>query len=125
MIDQWQFDVFAGMIRQEQKTYRIQVVRPTEFRLLSSNSTSGMICDSFQPDDSADCRHNLVDWCYRMIDFCHLSRETVAIAMNFVDRFVTSDQGKGYLINHTMYQLVAVTALYTAIKIHERQAIEL
>ena len=122
MTYQTEIDVFGGMIQQEQKTYRIL---HQKFSCRPKNSTNGIVCNMFQPDEIIDCRFNMVDWCYRMIDFCLLNRETVAIAMNFVDRFVNTDRGKAYLLNTSLYQLVTVTALYTAIKVHEIQAIDL
>lgn len=45
--------------------------------------------------------------------------------MNFVDRFVVSGKGKVYKMNDSLYQLVAVTALFTTIEVHEIQAIDL
>lgn len=117
MVDQKENDVLWGMLQQEQKTYLImrrnRICRPT-------NS-----CDLYQRDDITEYRYNMVDWCFRMVDFCHLNRETVAIAMNFIDRFVIAEKGKSYLSSTSMYQLAAVTALYTAVKIHEIQAIDL
>jgi Cyclin, N-terminal domain len=121
MIDETQFDVLMGMIQQERTTYRII----KNFTCRPMTVTIGAVCDLLQQGENIECRCIMVDWCYRMIDYCHLNRETVAIAINFVDRFVNSYKGKEYLINNTLYQLVTVTALYTAIKIHEMQSIEL
>lgn len=81
--------------------------------------------DFYQIEGSEECRYNMVDWCYRMLDFCNFHRDTAAIAMNFVDRFVMADEGQLYLRNQTLYQLLVVTALYTAIKVHESQSIDL
>ena len=122
MIDQAQIDVLWAMVQQELSTYRI-VRQDLTGRTMTS--TQNLCCELFQKDTCSEYRYNMVDWCYRMIDFCHLHRETVAIAMNFVDRFVVSGKGKVYLMNDSLYQLVAVTALYTAIKVHEIQAIDL
>jgi hypothetical protein len=33
-------------------------------------------------------RKILVDWCYGLVDNCHFSRDTVAMAMQMVDRFL-------------------------------------
>lgn len=121
-VDETQIDVLVGMIQQERRTYKI-ILR--KFACQQMKGTTGVICELLQQGENIECRYNMVDWCYRMIDFCHFNRETVAIAMNFVDRFVNSDNGMEYLINNTLYQLVAVTALYTAIKIHEMQSIDL
>ncbi|KAL7533755.1 hypothetical protein ACHAXR_005435 [Thalassiosira sp. AJA248-18] len=38
------------------------------------------------PDD----RMKIVDWCYGIVDECKFDRETVAVAMNIVDRFMSS-----------------------------------
>ena len=37
---------------------------------------------------TADDRMKLVDWCYDIVDHCNFSRETVASAMEMVDRFL-------------------------------------
>eukprot|EP00984_Skeletonema_dohrnii_P002701 scaffold938_cov91-Skeletonema_dohrnii-CCMP3373.AAC.2 len=37
---------------------------------------------------TASDRKKLVDWCYGIVDHCKLSRETVASAMEMVDRFL-------------------------------------
>jgi hypothetical protein len=80
-----------------------------------------------------DDRTKIVDWCYSLIDLCQLSRESVAMAMNIVDRFMSNPRrppfGNGVspsfshqdiLHDRNMYQLVAVSALYIAIKMNER-----
>lgn len=113
-MDRTNIDILWVMLQQEQITYQIM-----------RQHTDCICCDLSQHEESSNCRYNMVDWCYRMIDFCDLNRETVAIAMNFVDRFIVTKQGKAYLMNNTMYQLVAVTALYTAVKVHEVQSIDL
>ena len=113
-MDRTNIDVLWVMLQQEHKTYQIM-----------RQNKDCICCDLSQHEESANCRYNIVDWCYRMIDFCNLNRETVAIAMNFVDRFIVTKQGQSYRINNTLYQLVAVTALYTAVKIHEVQSIDL
>ena len=84
---------------------------------------------------TADDRTKIVDWCYSLIDLCRLSRESVGMAMDIVDRFMSNPSrpltnvGKRVspsfshqeiLHNRNIYQLVAVSALYIAIKINER-----
>jgi hypothetical protein len=79
-----------------------------------------------------DDRTKIVDWCYSVIDSCQLNRESVAMAMNIVDRFMSNPRrvsGNGISprfsrreIHHdrVKYQLLAVSALYIAIKVNER-----
>mmetsp|Transcript_34046 Transcript_34046/g.81862 ORF Transcript_34046/g.81862 Transcript_34046/m.81862 type:complete len:339 (+) Transcript_34046:2878-3894(+) len=66
-----------------------------------------------------DCRVKMCEWCYQVVDFCKFRRETVGIGMSYLDRYLCSDKGKGALGDRKEYQLVAMTCLYIAIKIHE------
>ncbi|KAL9189905.1 hypothetical protein ACHAXT_009580 [Thalassiosira profunda] len=70
-------------------------------------------------------RVRIVDWCYTIVDHCRFRRETVAIAMEMVDRFLSSDDGAAQRIlrNRKQLQLAAVAALYVAIKTSEQVAI--
>ncbi len=87
------------------------------------------------PSDSnmvtADDRLKLVDWCYDIVDHYRYSRETVASAMEMVDRFLSmpsnstdaarvSDEA---LSDQSKLQLLTVTALYTSIKLNEKTVI--
>lgn len=75
-------------------------------------------------------RTQLVDWCYKVIDLCKLERETVAMAMDMVDRFLSSNNSSNKTCEENMaykvlrdriqFQLLVVTALYVAIKTNEK-----
>eukprot|EP00984_Skeletonema_dohrnii_P017095 scaffold7714_cov130-Skeletonema_dohrnii-CCMP3373.AAC.4 len=80
---------------------------------------------------NADDRMKLVDWCYGIVDHFNFSRETVASAMEMVDRFLStpstsvdaaqvSDEA---LIDPSKFQLLTIAALYTSIKINEKVVI--
>ncbi|KAL7536781.1 hypothetical protein ACHAXR_008611 [Thalassiosira sp. AJA248-18] len=69
------------------------------------------------PDD----RNKIVDWCYGVVDQCDFDRDTVAIAMNVVDRFMSLPSSCDILYDRVQYQLVAVTALYISIKLNEQE----
>jgi Cyclin, N-terminal domain len=79
-----------------------------------------------------ECRAKMVHWCYQVVDFCGFSRETVEIAMNYVDRYVSTTNEWCSLQpaqvaarrSRRTFQLVAMTALYTAVKIHEPEAMD-
>jgi hypothetical protein len=70
------------------------------------------------------CRSKMATWCYQVIDFCKFSRETGAIAMNFLDRYMLTEQGAAAWVDRKFFQLAAMTCLYTAVKIHEPEAMD-
>ena len=79
---------------------------------------------------TSDDRAKIVDWCYSAIDLCQIDRVNVAMAMNIVDRFMSNPcqlssieippqfSRQEILYDRNMYQLLAVSALYIAIKIN-------
>lgn len=69
------------------------------------------------------CRDKMCEWSYQIVDFCKFSRESVDVAMNYLDRFLLTAAGTSALQDRNIYQLAAMTSLYSAIKIHERQAL--
>jgi len=73
-------------------------------------------------DIDVDCRNKMAEWCYQVVKFCKFDRESVEIAMNYLDRFLLTPAGAPALQDRNIYQLASMTTLYTAIKIHERQA---
>jgi hypothetical protein len=71
-----------------------------------------------------DCRFRMSEWCYQIVDFCKFKRETVAVSMSFLDRFLCTPAGLEIFLDRSMFQLAAMTALYTAVKVHEPEAME-
>ena len=79
------------------------------------------------PQSSAvdvDCRIKMSEWCYQVVDFCKFNRETVSVAMNFLDRYLCTPVGSAALNDRKVFQLAAMTCLYTAIKTVEPEAME-
>ncbi|KAK1734362.1 cyclin family protein [Skeletonema marinoi] len=80
---------------------------------------------------TADDRKKLVDWCYGVVDHCQLSRETVASAMEMVDRFLSMPSNSAdaarvrneALRDQSKFQLLTIAALYSSIKVNERVAL--
>lgn len=72
----------------------------------------------------ASCRCIMAKWCNEISDFCNYKRETVAIAMNCLDRFMSAPSGQEILLDRNLYQLAAMTALYSSVKIHEQEAMD-
>jgi hypothetical protein len=79
---------------------------------------------TFSPPVDAECRFKIAEWCYHVVDVCKFSRETVAIAMSYLDRYISTETGLPALFDRKVFQLAAMTCLYTAIKIHEPEAME-
>ena len=44
------------------------------------------------PNITASDRQRVIDWCYDIIDQCHLNRETIDVAMNLADQFCVPRQ---------------------------------
>ena len=97
-------------------------------RELTVFSCSGYLNPSDPTMVTSHDRMLLVDWCYDVIDHCEHSRETVASAMEMVDRFLSmpsnSDEAAGIvdeaLHDQRGFQLLTITALYISIKTNEK-----
>lgn len=68
-------------------------------------------------------RSKMASWCMTLMDACDLNRETVSIAMSYLDRFLATKAGADCIEDSATFQLACMTALYSAIKIHEEKAI--
>jgi hypothetical protein len=71
-----------------------------------------------------DCREQIATWYQQLVDKYKFSRETVEIAMSFLDRFLGTTDGTTARKDRNVYKLASMTALYTAIKIHEFAAMD-
>jgi hypothetical protein len=64
----------------------------------------------------------MVDWCYELVDTCQFQRETVAVAMDMVDRLLSKSSttvSEAVLCDRIQFQLLTMTSLYVAIKTSE------
>ncbi len=69
----------------------------------------------------AMCRCKMAQWCYTLVDVLQLNRSNVIVAMNYLDRFLSTGSPRAILAlsDRREYQLACMTALYIAIKISE------
>jgi hypothetical protein len=106
-------ETMEAMRRQEENAYQV-----TDY--LTSLPTTPL----HEAPVDEDCRQVMAKWCNDIADFCNYNRETAAIALNCLDRFMSTPDGRGILLDRNQYQLAAMTALYTAVKIHEHEAMD-
>lgn len=66
-----------------------------------------------------DNRIKMIHWYYEVVNYCNFSRNNVEIAISYIDRFLMTHNGQIIFIDENKLQLAYMTALYTAIKIHE------
>jgi len=73
------------------------------------------------------CRSKMIEWCFQVIDFIDFSRETVVIAVAYLDRFMSSGgpRARQVLQDRKEFQLATMTAFYVAIKLHEPKLIDI
>jgi Cyclin len=106
-----------------------------QLQVMSSQEEKNYIkCDYFEkltdPNNTtavdAWCRYKMVEWCYEVIDFVNLSRETAFVAISYLDRFLStcSERARQVLESRKEYQLAAMTCLFIAIKICEPKMID-
>jgi len=69
---------------------------------------------------STSWRRRIVEWLYQVADAYHLSRETVGIAMNFLDRYLSTTA-----CNKKFFQLASMCALFLAAKIQEARPVRM
>eukprot|EP00571_Detonula_confervacea_P014616 CAMPEP_0172309086 /NCGR_PEP_ID=MMETSP1058-20130122/9480_1 /TAXON_ID=83371 /ORGANISM="Detonula confervacea, Strain CCMP 353" /LENGTH=193 /DNA_ID=CAMNT_0013021639 /DNA_START=58 /DNA_END=636 /DNA_ORIENTATION=+ len=70
-------------------------------------------------DINEACRKAMVTWIEQVQKTLSLSPETVWMAMSFFDRYLSSGKGIDVLKSRCKFQLAAITAFYTAVKIYE------
>jgi Cyclin len=72
------------------------------------------------------CRSKMVGWCFQVVDCIGFHRETVLYAIAYVDRFLSlnTQRSQSVLQDRQQFQLAIMTALFIAIKLHERKIID-
>jgi len=65
------------------------------------------------------CRKAMVTWIKQVQTTLELSPETVWMALSFFDRYLSSNKSVDVFQSKRKFQLAAITAFYTAVKIYE------
>jgi len=100
--------ILRAMLQQEESCYKID----DYFQKLPLQSSQGLL-----PVD-ADARQQIAQWCMNIMGAFGFSKETAAVTMSCLDRFVSTSNGSEILLDRCHYQLAALTALYFSVKIH-------
>jgi len=99
--------------------------------MMQKEQTTYESCDYLHPSWPVDStiitesdRLKIVDWCYTVVDQCKFDREAVAMTMELVDRFLSKPSiiAQDAMHDREQFQLVAIAALYIAIKVNEKVA---
>jgi len=106
----------------EQTLETIQAMQQQEDHYCVTDYFATTSLENTSVDES--CRSMMGKWCNDISDFCNYKQETVAIAMNCLDRFMATSCGEEILLDRDLYQLAAMTALYSSVKIHEQEAMD-
>jgi hypothetical protein len=71
----------------------------------------------------ADARQQIAKWSIKIIEALQCSNDIAEILMSCLDRFVSTKNGETILLDRSQYQLAALTALYSSVKIHNPTAL--
>jgi len=84
-----------------------------------STSCNPQLLDANELSLNRSFREIMVNWSYQILDLADCQRETAEYALSYFDRYLQTAHGAQALRQRPVFQLVFVTSLYLAIKIHE------
>ena len=102
-------DRLAAMQHQESTSYqccsyidtndaRVSCSSPPRRRRRSEDSTSQRCTTSSRRQSiTRDCRSRMARWCFQVTDYCKFQRETVSVAMQYLDRFLATSSPRAQL----------------------------
>jgi len=70
------------------------------------------------------CRKLMASWTFKVVDRCGFSDDTAAIAVNLLDRYLSTRDGLSALKERDIFQLASMTCLYIAVKLHEAETFQ-
>lgn len=124
-------DLFKVMKFQEDSTYTCPDYLSEEFQrkqMEGVHSNPNLFFPSGMSTSSASScsginevwREKICEWCYQVVDHFDYNRQVVAIALNYLDRYLALRP-----VNRKIFQLAAMTCLFTAIKLNETRVLSL
>eukprot|EP00751_Fragilariopsis_kerguelensis_P022650 CAMPEP_0170889732 /NCGR_PEP_ID=MMETSP0734-20130129/39545_1 /TAXON_ID=186038 /ORGANISM="Fragilariopsis kerguelensis, Strain L26-C5" /LENGTH=305 /DNA_ID=CAMNT_0011278181 /DNA_START=101 /DNA_END=1018 /DNA_ORIENTATION=- len=91
---------------------------------LADLPTIAQSTDSLDFPVDTSCRFAMAKWMNEIANVCHYKKDTIAIAMHCLDRFMATPSGHDILLDRQSYQLAAMTCLYSSVKIHEQEVLD-
>ena len=116
----YKLDTLNCMLKQESTSYKCPDYLKKGKSIKRLPFTSHIKPKNIRKAVDESCRENIVEWCFRVIDFFNLDRETVSFAMSYIDRFMAV-----HFVDRYTYKLAATTALLLAIKLHQPNKVNL
>ena len=104
----------------EREAQHLEIVRDQACSLLKREAeyvTTGGTSPCEPPTKHAQWRTRIFEWFYVIIDYFEYDRHVVYISMDYLDRFLLLHPDAEDM-KCRIYQLVAMTSLYVAMKIH-------
>eukprot|EP00557_Chaetoceros_sp_GSL56_P011965 CAMPEP_0176476442 /NCGR_PEP_ID=MMETSP0200_2-20121128/53_1 /TAXON_ID=947934 /ORGANISM="Chaetoceros sp., Strain GSL56" /LENGTH=325 /DNA_ID=CAMNT_0017872109 /DNA_START=115 /DNA_END=1092 /DNA_ORIENTATION=+ len=107
---------------QHQALVSLEEIRSADAFALDGNERllSSLPSESSAGELTEIWRERICDWCYQVVDHFDFSREVVAVAMSYLDRYLCARK-----VNKKLFQLAAMASLFIAIKLHEPSALKL
>lgn len=118
-------DMIRVMLQQESKYYLVE-----DYQSYQNKAMIEFQCkhpaQMLDPIDDS-CRSKMLAWFQQICDFCQYDAdETIIImenALNYMDRYVTTEHGCVALLDRNYYQCMSIACLYMSMKIHASAAI--
>lgn len=110
------------MAQEESPTYKCRdyLLRRKAEHLDESKSSKSDDVPNLVSEIDTLCREKMCEWAYRVVDHFHASRELVAIAFSYLDRFVD-----GCCCDRAAFKLAAMTCIYMATKVFNSREISM
>lgn len=125
-------DLFEAIKIQEDTSYKCPDYLSEEFqqnqaKKISDNPEQFYPCGMSSGSSSSSStginevwREKICEWCYQVVDHFDFNRQVVAIALNYLDRYLALRP-----VNRKLFQLAAMTCLFIAIKMNESKVLSL
>lgn len=114
--------LFSLFIQERDDDYRLDGARNYLANPPETNDVKERLIGTIQESDGVDdaWRLKIAEWSFEVVDYFTFDREVVAIALNYIDRFMVfgDSSPSSKPIGKREYQLLTLTSLYTAIKLH-------
>ena len=114
-----QINNLSSLLEVEKRRYCLSTSDCRLYRVELDNAAKDEVAGGLS-SNNIDWRYRIVRWMLRAADEFAVSRETALIAMSYCDRFLLKKK-----IDRYLFQVVAVSCLFTATKLFEKRPIKM